>query len=144
MFFGEIAPLDPGPRGFLLTFQVMYTNVFLFNNLSRLNSQTIEVFTGECNQLYLHSLYSEYYASGTYRSIIDDVADSTKYYIIVNPAGGLIDVRYNTTSGILQVMRNAASQGKDIQGILDAMKSGHTKASFYQGATLFDCRNIDN
>ena len=48
---------------------------------------------------------------------------------------------YNTKSGIVPVMEKA-SKSYDIDGILEAMKSGHTLAHRYKTATLYDCRNV--
>ena len=38
-------------------------------------------------------------------------------------------------------MLNAAKQGKDIKGMVEALKSGHTLSNYYKDAHVYDCRN---
>ena len=151
MFFGEIGAAQFDSRqNFFQTFSIMYTTVFLKSVVPNLiasgqannYSQEIGYLSGECSQVYKESQHEMYYVSGAYKNIIDEATNATKYYILVNTDGSLVNVRYNTTSGILGVMYNAAKEGRDIHGILNAMRSGHTFADNYKNAVIYDCRNV--
>ncbi len=149
LFFGEIPPTY-STDNFLETFAVMYTNVILRSLVPRQIRRgegnqvlpVLEYIAGSCTQNYRENLYRSRYESGQYKEKIDSIMAATKYFILVNSNGKLIDVRYNTRSGILDVMKKAAREGKDILGMIEALKSGHDLAHYYKDANLYDCRNI--
>lgn len=148
LFFGEISP-DYSTDNFLQTFAVMYTNVILKSLVPRQirrgeGNQVLPVLNyvaGSCTQNYRENLYRSRYESGKFKEKIDSVMEATRYFILVNSKGELIDVRYNTRSGILDVMKKAAREGKDILGMVEALKSGQDQSGYYKDAHLYDCRN---
>ncbi len=149
LFFGEIPP-DYSTDNFLDTFAVMYTTVILANTVPRqirrgeanIVLPTVTYTAGSCAQNYRESLYRSRYESGQFKEKIDQIMDETKYFILVNDDGELTDVRYNTRSGILDVMKKAAKENKDLLGMVEALKSGHELAHFYSKANVYDCRNL--
>lgn len=148
LFFGEIPP-NYSTDNLLQTFAIMYTNVILRSLVPRQIRRgeankvlpTLDYVAGSCTQNYKEYIYRERYESGKYKDKIDSVMDATRYFILVNSKGELIDVRYNTSSGILDVMKRAAREGKDILGMVEALKSGHKLSGFYKDAHVYDCRN---
>lgn len=149
LFFGEI-PLDYAADSFLETFAVMYKNVIFKSRIQRQIMRgegnkalpVIYYVAGSCTQNYRQSLYESRYVSGEFKNKIDQIMNDTKYFILVYSDGSLVDVRYNTHSGILDVMKKATNEGKDILGIVEALKSGHTQTSYYKDANVYDCRNL--
>ncbi len=149
LFFGEIPP-DYSTDNFLDTFAIMYTTVLFTNTIPRQIrrgeadqiSNPMHYTAGSCAQNYRESLYRSRYESGKYREKINQIMEETRYFIMVNDDGTLTDVRYNTSSGILDVMKKSAKAGKDIVGMLEDMKSGHNLAGFYKKAHIYDCRNL--
>ena len=131
-------------------FAIMYKDVILNSLLWRMiargdstdYSQEYTYTAGSCAQNYKQYLIDERYHSGKYKEIIDAAVDSTRYLILVDKdTGNLTEVRYNLASGILPVM-DKASKSNDIEGILEAMKSGHDLAFRYKTSVLYDCRNL--
>ena len=131
-------------------FAIMYKDVILNSLLWRMiargdstdYSQEYTYTAGSCAQNYKQYLIDERYHSGKYKEIIDAAVDSTRYLILVDKdTGNLTEVRYNLASGILPVM-DKASKNNDIEGILEAMKSGHDLAFRYKTSVLYDCRNL--
>ena len=151
MFFGEIGPLQYNSnQTFFQAFSLMYTTFFLnqvvpkYMSIGQPNdfSNEYTFYTGECAQVYKDSQYNAYYVSGQYKSIIDTTESATRYLILANKEGHLVHVRYNTTSHILEAMYDAASSGKDVQGVIDATRNANKFTENYVGATVYDCRNI--
>lgn len=148
LFFGEIPP-DYGPDNLLQTFAVMYTNVILKSLVPRQVRRgqanqmldTLDYVAGSCTQNYRENIYKSRYESGKFKDKIDSVMASSKYFILVNSKGELIDVRYNTSSGILKVLKNNSAKGKDLLGMVEGLKSGHTLSGYYKDAHVYDCRN---
>ena len=131
-------------------FAIMYKQVILNSVVRRYakRGETTDytkeyIYTaGSCAQNYRQNILESRYFSGRYTDIIDEAVNSTKYLLLVDKSkGDLTEVRYNTRSGILPVMDNA-SKKSDIEGILEAMKSGHDLAFRYKDAVLYDCRNL--
>ena len=149
VFFGEIYPAYSTEQ-FSQIFAVMYTNVILKSLVPRQIRRgegnkvlpTLTYTAGSCAQNYREEQYRSEYESGKDKEFIDRVMAYTKYFILVNNDGNLTDVRYNTHSGILDVMKKAAREGKDMLGILEAMKSGHEQSGYYKNANIYDCRNL--
>lgn len=149
LFFGEIPPTY-STDNMLQTFAVMYTGV-IFRSLvprqikrgeANVALPLLHYTAGSCAQNYRESIFRSRYESGEYKEKIDSVMDATRYFILVDSNGDLIDVRYNTRSGILDVMKKAAAEGKDILGMVEALKSGHELAFRYKDAHVYDCRNL--
>ena len=130
-------------------FAILYRNEILASKVWRIiNNPSIGEMeeqpyeNGSCTQNYRQNLLDERYYSGKYADIIDDAVKSTQYIILIDTdTGKVTDSMYNTKSGIVPVMEKA-SKSYDIDGILEAMKSGHTLAHRYKTATLYDCRNV--
>ena len=149
MFTHEIGPVAK-PERFVRTFFVMYTGLFLYANINNLiangyidtipNELSIE--SGTCAQEFWETNYKSFYDSGAYRSIIDNTYNYSRYYILVNSQGGLIEVRYDTHTGILERMDQSAAQGKDIPAMVEDLRTGHGWAANYADAHVYDCRNI--
>ena len=149
VFFGEIYP-SYSTEEFSKMFAIMYTNVIMRSLVPRQIRRgeankvlpVLNYVAGSCTQNYREEQYRNEYESGKDKEYIDRIMASTKYFILVNDDGELTDVRYNTSSGILDVMKKAANQGKDYLGILEAMRSGHDQAWYYKKAHVYDCRNL--
>ena len=147
LFAGEID--ERWSPTFNRMFAILYRNEILaskvwriVNNPSLGESEEQQYYNGSCTQNYRQNLLDERYYSGKYADIIDAAVKSTQYIILINKdTGQVTDSMYNTKSGIVQVM-DKASKTSDIEGILEAMKSGHTLAYRYKTATLYDCRNV--
>ncbi len=147
LFAGEIG--EEWSPTFNRMFAILYRNEILaskvwriVNNPSLGESEEQQYYNGSCTQNYRQNLLDEKYYSGKYADIIDDAVKSTQYIILINKdTGQVTDSMYNTKSGIVQVM-DKASKTSDIEGILEAMKSGHTLSHRYKTATLYDCRNV--
>ena len=99
---------------------------------------------GNCTQNFRYSLYKDRYESGQYKEKIDEVMDATRYFLLVNTDGSLTDVRYNTSSKIVDAMEKASKEGKDLLGMVEALKDNHTLKYFYKDAQLYDCRNLNS
>ena len=147
LFFGEIG-LDYDDM-FLQTFATMYTTVILKNTIPRqiktlpnTIKDELAYRAGSCTQNYRQSLYKSRYESGQYKAKIDEVMEATRYFLIVNSDGTLTDVRYNVASKILDAMKNAAKEGKNLNGMIQALKDNHDLKNFYKDANLYDCRNL--
>lgn len=149
LFFGEIPP-DYSTDNLLQIFAVMYKSV-IFSSLvprqvrrgeANIVLPELNYVAGSCTQNYKENLYRERYESGKYKEKIDQIMEATKYFILANEDGTITEARYNVDSGILDVMKKAAREGKDILGMLEAMKSGTYLAGYYKNASVYDCRNL--
>ncbi len=151
VFAGEINPYYE-KKNTRDTFAIMYRTVILKSLIPRIIANKTEIknengeylyIAGSCAQNYKMKTINEYYYSGKYKDTIDQVMADTAYMIVVNTDGKITDVRYNTRSGIVPLIKQADREGKGYKEIIEVvLKSGHDLSHYYKDAVVYDCRNL--